>query len=245
MIQGVYQSAAATDALKTWNDVIASNIAGATTPGFKKGGLSFEGIASGIIGVAGSQEQPAISPHPMGTIDFEPGEMQRTGDPNEFAISGNGFFRLQGPNGQNVYTRDGQFRVSPEGQVVSKQGFPVIGESGTLQLLIDGGPVSVDSEGRVLQGDQEVGVLSVYEFSNPNFLKRGPGGFMVNPDQPQTPVPSETARVYQGFIEMSNVSSIRQMVQMVEASNAQRANERVIQNYDGLSERAIRILGGA
>lgn len=245
MIQGVYQSAAATDALKTWNDVIASNIAGATTPGFKKAGLSFEGIAAGIIGVAGSQEHLAISPTSFGTIDFQPGEMQRTGDPNEFSISGNGFFRLQGPNGQFVYTRDGQFRISPEGELVSKQGFPVVGESGNLQLLIDGGPVSVDSEGRVLQGDQEVGVLSVYEFNNPNALQRGLGGFIVNPDRPQTPVASETARIFQGFIEMSNVSSIRQMVLMVEASNVQRANERVIQNYDGLSERAIRILGGA
>jgi flagellar basal-body rod protein FlgG len=244
MIQGVYQSAAAADALQTWNDVIARNLAGATMPGFKKGDISFEGVAAGMFAAGSSDEQAMISPQPLGVVDFSAGSMQRTNDPTEFAISGNGFFQLQGPNGQSVYTRDGQFRVSPEGQLISKQGFPVQGESGSIQLLIDGGPISVDPDGRVMQGDQEVGVLSVYEFNNPAALQRGPGGFMVNPDQPQAPVVSETSRVYQGFIEMSNVSSILQMVNMIEASNALQANQKVIQSFDGLSEQAIKSLGG-
>lgn len=249
MIQGLYNSAAATDGLQAWNDVIARNIASADIPGFKRGAIGVDGIAFGIAtygsNPARPMEQPVIAPKARDSVSFEAGAMRHTNDPVEFAIEGRGFFRLQRPDGEFVYTRDGQFRVSPDGQIVSKQGYPVVGDSGPVQLLIDQGPFVIDPEGRVRQGDQEVGVINVFDFADPSALHRAPGGFVVDPNRPQTPTTSETARVRQGFLESSNVSTMHEMVQLVTINNALQANQKVIQSIDGIMERAIQQLGVA
>jgi flagellar basal body rod protein FlgG len=249
MIQGLYNSAAASDGLQAWGDVIARNITASSIPGFKRDAFMFDGIALGSTSYGSNPakpiHQPVIAPISREGINFEPGEMRRTGDPVEFAIEGKGFFRLQRPDGEFVYTRDGQFRVSAEGQLKSKQGYTVMGDSGPIQLLIDQGPFVIDPQGRVRQGDQEVGVLNVYEFSDVHSLHRTQGGFVVDPNRPQNPTTSETARVYQGFLESSNASPIREMVDLVTINNALQANQKVIQSIDGLLERAIQQLGVA
>lgn len=249
MIQSIYQSAAAVDGLQTWNDVIARNIASASAPGFKRDAMSFEGVASGMLefgsGAQGPYQMSGIAPMVGGNTNFAAGEIRATGDDFEFAIEGSGFFRLQRPDGQFIYTRDGQFHASPEGQLVSKQGFPVLGESGPVQLLIEGGPMSVDPDGRVWQSGQEVGSLTAYQFNDPANLLRAPGGFVVDPESGDAARPAENARVRQGFIESSNVSPIREMVDMVTVSNALQANQRIIQTLDELSQRAVQVLGNA
>ena len=247
MIQGLYTSAAATDGLQTWNDVIARNLAASGAPGFKKDTLTFGGVSAGALefgtNPARPFEQPTTSPTLRSGVNFERGEMKRSGNPLEFAIEGPGFFRVQRPNGEYVYTRDGEFRVAADGQLVSKQGFPVMGESGAIQLLTDGGQVTVDAEGRVRQGDQEIGVLSVYTVPDTSALQRSVGGFVIDPNRPQSPQAAEGAHVQQGTLELSNVSAVREMVDMVVVSNALQANQRYIQTIDGATERAVQVLG--
>lgn len=240
MIQGLYQSAAAADALQTWNDVIARNIAAASTPGFKKDSIAFDGIDAGA---GTSFEQIALSPTPRNSVSFQAGDVRRSGNPLEFAIDGSGFFRLQRADGEFVYTRDGEFHVAPDGQLVSKQGFPVAGESGPVQLLIEGGPPTVDAEGRVRQGDQEIGVLSIYDFADTATLQRTNGGFVVDAVAPQTATVAEGSHVQQGFLELSNVSAVHEMVDLITVNNALQANQRYIQSLDSTMERAIQVLG--
>ncbi|BET66068.1 flagellar basal-body rod protein FlgF [Opitutales bacterium ASA1] len=247
MIQGLYQSAAAADGLQAWNDAIARNIASSSMPGYKKSEVSFEGVMAGAIGYGVGATDAAsharLNPQVSAAIDFSAGEMRRTGDPMEFAIEGDGFFRLQRPDGSFVFTRDGQFRLAADGRLVSKQGYEVTSDAGAIQLLIDGGPLSVDAEGRLRQGDQEVGVLGVFGFGDRAGLRRTTGGFEVDPENPQAAVLAEGARVHQGVVEMGNVSGIREMTHLVLVSNALQANQKVIQSFDGLSERAVQILG--
>ncbi|RME68609.1 MAG: flagellar hook-basal body protein [Verrucomicrobia bacterium] len=247
MIQGIHNTAAAIEAMQRWNDVIARNISAASSPGYKKEVVSFEGVAAGIIdrvqGEEGPEEIERIKPEVSGTVSTGVGQLRHTGDPMEFAIQGRGFFRLQRPDGQYVYTRDGQFHLSPSGELLSKQGFPVMGENGTIQLLIDGGRPVIDTEGRIWQGDQEVGVLSVYDFNDPRLLKRTTGGFVVDPETPQFPESVEFPNIQQGYIEMSNVSPVREMVDLIAVSNALQANQKVIQSLDELTGRAVQVLG--
>jgi flagellar basal-body rod protein FlgF len=249
MIQGLYNSAAAADGLHAWNDAIARNIAAAGTPGFKKEAVSFDGIALGTSTFGSNPskalEMAAVAPTPRTAVSFRAGDMRRTGDPHEFAIEGTGFFRLQRPDGESVYTRDGQFRVSTDGQLTSKQGFPVVGDGGPIQLLIDGGPVSIDVDGRVMQGDQEVGVLTVYDFADTSALHRAVGGFVLDPNRPQAPQVAAGSRVHQGFLEQSNVSAVREMVDLITVNNALQANQKVIQSLDGIMERSIQALTSA
>lgn len=247
MIQGIYQSAAAADGLKTWNDVIARNLAASGTPAFKKDVVLFDGVFSGMLSYGNNatkqMEQSAVLPTVRGGVNFSTGDMRRTGDPQEFAIEGPGFFRLQRPDGQFVYTRDGQFRVGADGRLQSKQGYLVVGDSGPIQLLTEGGPMSVDAEGRVSQGKQQVGSFTIFDFQNPGALQRANGGFVVNTAKPQAPQTVETSHIQQGFLEMSNVSPLREMADLITISSALQANQRVLQNFDGMLDRAIQVLG--
>jgi flagellar basal body rod protein FlgG len=247
MIQGLHQSAAAATGLEAWSNAIARNIASSNTPGFKGSAVAFEGVAAGFMALgAGSGDsvvQAMIAPEGRSTPSFLPGEVQRSGDPFEFAIHGPGFFRLQRPDGEYVFSRDGQFRIGGDGRLMSKHGFEVTGDAGGIQLLIDGGPITVDPEGRVRQGDQEVGLLAVYDFPRPGDLQRSSGGFVIDPNRPQTEQRVEDARIQQGSLEMSNVSPIREMADLVAVSNALQANQRFIQSMDGLTERAVQLLG--
>ena len=249
MIQGLYNSAAAADGLQAWSDVIARNISAANIPGFRKEAVTFDGIAFGSTTFGSNPArqiaQSSISPLPHSVLSFQTGEIRQTQDPHEFAIEGSGFFRLQRPDGEYVYTRDGQFRISAEGQLVSKQGFPVSGESGPIQLLIDQGPITIDVEGRVKQRDQEIGVLSVYDFADPSLLQRSIGGFVTDPNRPLYPQVAAASRVHQGYLEQSNVSAVREMVDLVTVSNALQANQKLIQSLDGVMERSIQMLAPA
>jgi len=248
MFQGIYNSAASADALQKWSDVVARNIGTGPIPGFKKDVVSFDGIAMGTIGFGddgrSTQQAPAFLPVPRGAINFIEGTIEYNREPRNFAIQGEGFFKLQNTDGSTVYTRDGQFHVSNTGQLVSKSGLPVIGETGPIQILIDQGEISLNPEGRLFQGDQEIGVLTVYDVSDRSALRRTSGGFVVAPERERLvdEIVVEASEVKQGFLEMSNVSAVHEMIDLVTISNALQANQKVIQTYDGLSDRAVQSL---
>lgn len=249
MIQGIYQSAAAADGLETWNDVIARNITQSGAAGFRRGVVAFDGVLNGVMsyGMNPSRpiEQSILAPLARDAVNFSPGDLLPSSSPYDFAIAGKGFFRAQAPDGQMIFTRDGEFRVGPDGQLQNKQGYPIMGDSGPIQLLIDGGTPTVDPNGRVLQGDQEVGVITVYEVPNVHTMLRTDGGFVIDPANPQAARPVEDGRVRQNFKEMSNVSPMLEMAELVTVSNALQANQKVIQTYDELSGKAIQILGAS
>lgn len=248
MFQGIYNSAASADALQKWNDVVARNVGTGQIPGFKKDMVSFDAVAMGSIGFGddtkSGQQMTALLPVPRGSIDFVAGTLEYNRDPKSFAIEGEGFFKLQRPDGTAVFTRDGEFRLSSTGQLISKGGLAVVGETGPIQVLIDGGEISLDPDGRLFQGDQEIGVLSVYDVSDRSALQRTSGGFVIAPGRERSTdeLVMENSRVRQGFTEQSNVSAIQEMISLVTISNALQANQKVIQTYDGLSERAVQSL---
>ena len=144
MLNGIYQNAASMSGLETWNNAIAQNLAQSSTPGYKKAILSFEGQGNGMIGYEGSFDKTLFRESVMAAgkdgIDFSTGSIQNTDIKTDFAIEGEGFFELRTPEGQLIYTRDGQFRINDQGELVSKQGYHVLdGERGIIQLLPDGG----------------------------------------------------------------------------------------------------------
>lgn len=248
MFQGIYNSAASADALQKWSDVVARNVGTGPIPGFKKDIVSFDAVAMGTIGYGSegksTEQLTAYLPVPRGSISFLTGNLEYNREPKSFAIEGQGFFKCQRPDGSTLYTRDGQFRVSNTGQLVNKQGHPVMGETGPIQTLIEEGEINLDTEGHLFQGDQEIGVLTVYDVSDRSALRRASGGFVVSPDREGTvdEIPLEDVMVRQGYLEGSNVSAISEMIDLVTISNALQANQKVIQTYDGLSDRAVQSL---
>jgi flagellar basal body rod protein FlgG len=240
VINGVYQNAASINALQTWNDVIARNIAAATKPGFKGKSISFEAALPAGSAIDGSA---ARMPKMITTTNFDQGEVRTTGLETDFAIKGPGFFQFVRPDGKMVYSRDGGFNLSREGTLVNKQGFPVMGLNGPIRLLPENGNLVAESDGTLWQGDQEVGQLALVQFPRPDHLVDAAGGYMVDPDRPQFASPVIDPLINQGAIETSNISAIREMVDMISVNNAFQANQRVISSIDNALEKAVEILG--
>src|SRR5690606_19924044 len=124
MIQGIYQSAAAADGLQAWNDAIARNISSSGSAGFRRNVVAFDGVLNGVMSFGMDQarptEQAVLAPLSRHSVNFQSGDLVPSASPYDFAISGGGFFRAQAPTGEMIYTRDGQFRVGPTGQLQTK-----------------------------------------------------------------------------------------------------------------------------
>lgn len=240
MINGVYQNAASINALQTWNDVIAQNIASATKPGSKGKSISFEAALP-----AGSATDGSVArmPKMITTTNFDQGEVRITGLETDFAIKGPGLFQFVRPDGQMVYSRDGGFKLDREGTLVNKQNFPVMGLNGPVRLLPENGNLVAESDGTLWQGDQEVGQLALVAFPRPDHLVDATGGYMIDRDRPQFASPVVYPLINQGAIESSNISAIREMVDMISVNNAFQANQRVISTIDSAMEKAVEILG--
>ena len=244
---GVYQGAASLSALERWQEIISQNIAAASVPGFKKTEASFASVLGETERVGGegrsAKEVRGVMPSTVSEISMRQGELRSTGSELDFAIQGSGFFQVQRPNGELGYTRDGGFQLSPERTLVTKQGFPVMGDSGPLTLKAGGGRISINAEGTLLQGDTPIAKIGVYDFQDPKSLTRVGDGLLAPADQNAQPQAVERPSVLSGNLESSNVSPLQEMVNLVTVSRAYEASQRVIFAHDENTGKAIETLG--
>lgn len=244
---GLYQSASSLASLERWQEMVSQNIGASAVPGFKKTEMSFEAVLGGLsrTGTDGSfsKDTDTVMPKQNVQLSMIPGELRTTGNELDFAIQGAGFFQVQKPDGQTGYTRDGQFRLSPERTVVTSQGFPVMGDGGPITLRAGGGRVSINEEGTLIQGDTPIGKLAVYDFADPSKLQRIGNGLMGPGEGGPQATPVEKPTVLGGSLESSNVSPLREMVSLVTISRAYEANQRLVLATNEISEKAIQALG--
>ena len=186
----------------------------------------------------------SITSTPHGNIDFTPGNQTITEDPLEFAIDGEGFFELRTPEGDFVYTRDGQFRLNDLGELVSKQGFHVMSDERLLiQSIPDGGEIKVGQDGAISQNGQQVATLGLRDIEDKSVLQRTHGGFAIPEDSDVEAMLGEV-KVRQGALELSNVSPTHEMINMINVSRTFQLNQQVIRTRDDLLAKAIQNLGG-
>jgi len=244
---GVYQGAASLSALERWQEIISQNIASASVSGFKKTEASFASVIGETERFGGegrsSKESRGVMPSTVLEISMRQGELRSTGSELDFAIQGSGFFQVQRPNGELGYTRNGEFQLSPERTLVTKQGFPVMGDSGPLTLKAGGGRLSINAEGTLLQGDTPVAKIGVYDFREPQSLQRVGDGLLAPADENAAPQAVERPSVLGGHLESSNVSPLHEMVNLVSISRAYEASQRVIFAHDENTGKAIETLG--
>lgn len=229
----VYQAAAAMNAQAQWQEVIANNLAASSVPGFKKDDLTFSGVDAGWMksqGMDGNQ-QFQMPTTKMG-INFTPGEVRYTGNPLDVAIEGKGFFEVQTPDGQLAYTRDGQFSLNSEGQVVTKDGYLVMGESGPIQAdLNQGVDLAFSSSGAASQGPENRGRLKVVDFNDPQLLERAGGYFYAGaPGLEVQPVDEVTVRP--SSVEAANTSPMSEMTSLITSMRLFETNSRLLQMED-------------
>jgi flagellar basal body rod protein FlgG len=240
----LYQAAAALNANSRWQDVISSNLASSSVPGFKKQELSVAAIKAGLM-PANSSGLPQFFTVPVAntTTSFVPGELRPTGSNNDLAIEGKGFFSVKLPNGSTVYTRDGEFQTTSKGQLVTKDGYTVVGQTGPIYLdLTNSAPMSISATGEVSQGADLRGTLKIAEFNKPELLTQISGGYFTanNPGLKPKPLAST---IRQGYLEGSNTSVVGEMANMMTAMRSFEANQHVIQIQDDRLGKTITDLG--
>jgi flagellar basal body rod protein FlgG len=228
---GLYRSAVAMAAQQRRLDSISANLANLGTVGFKRG-------------VTASHEVEIERPRgkvrgvtTLAEVDFAQGNLQRTGREQDVALFGEGFFALEGADGE-VYTRDGSFHMTEAGVLLSEDGFPLAWEE--LRGAIDpiGLPLVIDEAGNVRQGVQDIGRLRVVAFPDQRVLTRDRLGFWTAPPgvQPQ----ESDARVHQYALEESNANGVEEMVDMIGVQRSFEVVARVFKAIDETYQRLTR-----
>jgi len=245
---GLYQAAAALTANGRWQESIAQNLASSSIPGFKKQELSFKAIEAGLKpGAAPAAGAQSFSlPHATTATNFSAGELKFTGVNTDVALEGNGFFAVQMPDGATAYTRDGEFKMNASGQLVTKQGHAVLGETGPIQLdPSNPAPVSISAEGEISQGSDVKGTLKAVTFNDQSLLTPINAGYFLASNPNLKPQPATGASFHQHYLEGANTSPTTEMAHLITSMRMYEANQRVIQAQDDRMGKAITELGGS
>jgi flagellar basal-body rod protein FlgG len=238
-------------------DVIANNLANVNTSGFKKSRAEFQDLLYESMRPAGAASS-ADTTVPTGIQlghgtrpsavqkMFNQGDFQNTGNELDWAIEGEGFFQIELPDGDTGYTRAGEFKLDADGRIVNPDGFPLIPE---MAVPADTISISVGLDGTVSiiqAGDPtptEIGSVQLARFVNPSGL-RSLGKNLFAPTNASgdeiTGIPGESGfgTLAQGFLEMSIVSVVDEMVNMITAQRAYETNSKVITTADDMLQLA-------
>jgi flagellar basal-body rod protein FlgF len=190
-------------------DMLANNLANAETGGYKTDREFYNIYQSAEAGADGDASGLPVIERTW--TDFSPGVLRATGGPLDLAVSGNGFFAVDGPAG-TLYTRNGNFRVAASGALVTSEGYPVRTVSGSHLLVQPSGRLEVSPDGAVQQNGQPLGQIAVAAFSdNHTLVKQGSSYFeSAAPSQP-----AAGTRIEQGRLEASNVGPAESAVRLV------------------------------
>jgi flagellar basal body rod protein FlgG len=245
---GLYQCAASLSALERWQEVVAQNITSSQVAGFRKRTVEFSSIEMGTIQADPKAKQadggsPAMFPSTRTGVSFQPGETTPTRRELDVALSGDGFFEVQMPDGSHGYTRSGEFHLGADRTVLSRGGLPVLTTGGTpIVLQRNGDSLSIGEDGKLTQGDAQLGALSVVTFADKAKLKPVGGGMFL-PSDGAEPTKLEKPGVLQGYIEGSNVTPLHEMIALVQIARAYEANQKIITDRDQNIQKALETLG--
>jgi len=229
MSRDIYASLSGAAASWAQMEVVANNIANASTTGYKAGRLAFSLDGSGTSRLSRVYAQ-ATEVHP----DLADGALVRDDNPTHLALQGRGFFALEGQE-RLLLTRDGRFSLDEDGQLVSAAGHPVLGEGGPIEIP-PGETIRVSTDGRVY--GSESGELDRLR------LLAGPVSPVGDNLWEQAgPLEEAEAQVSQGALEASNVDPMRAMVELIEASRYFEAYQKAMRASDEADARVNRTGG--
>lgn len=250
MNSGMYSALSGNLAAMQRLDVISNNLANVNTTGFKRDRLAFDSVLAGNLNPPavppGQTADPVLLRERMVT-DYTPGSLNQTGNALDIALQGDGFFVVRTPNGI-AYTRQGNFRLTQGGELVTSEGYQVLSKAGDrpeegqpIVLVPDeqGGKPIVDNDGNITMNGEAVAQLAIFDFPKPYALKKVGSALFVPENQQAAPqAPTGDMTVTQGALEQSNVDAISEMVQMVEASRFFETCQRVVRGFDDIAAKA-------
>jgi len=241
-------------------DVIANNLANVNTTGFKKSRIDFQDLLyqtmrpAGVSSAQGNEVPTGIQlGHGTRSVAtqkiFTGGDLQATNNELDLAIEGDGFFQVLQPNGETAYTRSGAFKVDSDGRIVTSDGYSLEPE---VSIPDDATSISIGSDGTVSviqAGDtepSEIGSIELVKFLNAGglnsigknlFLPTKASGAEIT----GTPGEDGFGTIAQGYVEMSNVNVVEEMVHMIAAQRAYEINSKAIKAADDILQMANNI----
>lgn len=239
-------------------DVISNNLANTNTSGFKKSRAEFEDLMYQTMRIAGSATdgdnripvgiQVGMGVRPTAVHKFfTQGDFQNTGNPLDMAIEGEGFFQVL-VGDQLMYTRAGAFKLNQDGTLVTANGYPLQPE---FTVPPEAKSIAISERGRITALDangQEIaaGEIPLYSFVNPAGLE-AKGRNLYTPTEASgeaiegVPGEENLGTIAQGFLEMSNVEVVDEMVQMIVGQRAYEMNSKAIQTSDNMLQTAVQL----
>jgi flagellar basal-body rod protein FlgG len=257
-VQTLYTAATGMEAMEAKLDVIANNLANVNTTGFKKDRANFEDLFYRHEVIPGAQDANG-QPTPTGIstglgvtvsstqTDFRQGAFEQTGGELDVAIEGDGFFQVQDPSGEILYTRAGNFDINANGQLVMGSAStgrflePAISfPQDTVGIVIGAdGRVSVRTAGQSAM--TEVGQLQLAQFVNPDGLIKLGENLYAQSDASNSPtigVPGQDGlgQIRQGMLEASNVQPVRELIDLITTQRSFELNSQTVQAGDQILE---------
>ena len=216
-------------------DQISNNMANVNTTGYKKEDITFWEM---MFKTADSR--PRVGKALKVLTDQEQGAAKETGNSLDFAINGDGLFKVQTPNGIR-YTRNGNFTLNSQGQLSTSEGNLVLGNGGPITLTDD--HVQVSENGILSANGVPIDQIGLVSFADLNSLEKE-GANMFRVKDPAAKEQEVLApKIQQGFIEGSNVNIVAEMTEMIDLQRAYQSQQKAIQTSDDIDQQSTSRVG--
>jgi flagellar basal-body rod protein FlgG len=256
MLKGLYTAWTGMVNEQNRMDIMTNNLANASTVGYKKEGSTSQSfddvltvkIKDASVGLSNVQrigiKNPGVKIGENYT-DFSQGSFRETGNTYDLALSGDGFFAIEFTNKagetSTMYTRAGQFTLNKDGYLVTEEGDYVLDTQNKriqLNTLTD---ASISTNGTISQDGKDIAQIQVADFEDYDYLEKyGETYYRPLEGAKQT---TGTASIHSGYLEMSNVQVVSEMVNLISITRAYESNQKIIQTYDDSLEIAVTQLG--
>lgn len=251
MLRGIYTAASGMITKQVQLENLSNNVSNINTAGYKKQKVALKSFEELILMNKDKQLGDKSFPRRIGTIElgvgvdgtrtnFSQGDLEKTDRMLDFAINGEGFFTVEDENGNKKYTRDGRFQVDGEGNLVTTNGYKVIGldQNGNEKTIkVSSDKVVLKSDGTLSETDNLKFLITSFEDKNQllrdanNFYTANQEGDLVTSD------------IKQGFIEKSNVDTIEVITEMMSIMRSYESSQKVMQSLDETLSKTVNEVG--
>lgn len=216
-------------------DQISNNLANVDTAGYKKEDITFWEMMFKT-----ADHRPRVGKGLKILTNQEQGSAKQTDNALDFAINGDGFFKIQTPNGVR-YTRNGNFTLNNEGQLSTFDGNLVLGEGGAITLPDQN--IQVGRDGQITANGEPINRLSLASFSDLQGLEKEGNNLFRIKDGGSQEQPVERPNIQQGYLEGANVNVVAEMTEMIDLQRAYQSQQKAIQTTDDIDQQSTSRVG--
>ena len=254
MSGSIYMAATGALAYEKQLQLLSNNLANVNTAGYKKDRGCFREFSlsapidrQNLPLRSGGYQAPAYWMEYNTYTDFSAGALRKTGRPFDLALSGKGFFCVRTPDGV-MYTRRGDFTVNIDELLVTQEGFPVLGKGGEIRIDLakpsgDVREISISEDGTVTVDGSEVDRLRIIDFTQSHALEKAGHNYYRALNPRALEELDEDLIVSQGFLEISNVDTVRMMTEMIEVLRGYESYQKIMRSVDDMNAKLINDVG--